>query len=938
MTQDDDVKSSSASQDAEAPDVAEPQKAGARRVGRHLTRAAALLVLTPLAIGMIALLLLLDRDIPAPSWIVAEIEERAGEVLAGGRLDVREMTVNFGRDLHPRVRLRDTILRDAAGSQIARVPVIESLFSPRGLLFERAALMQDLRVQGAQINLRRAADGSVALSFQSGATEVEEAQDFLALLDQSDQIFERPAFAALETIRADGLIINYQDSRAGRAWTVDGGALTLDVRNEKTALMGNFAVLSGGSGITTLTMDYTSPRNSPAAQFAIEIKDAEASDIAAQSPALSWLAGVSGSVSAKLESARNPDGTLAPVAGSVTLGPGALQPNAATNPIPFDGGNVDLVFDPISNVIRFREVAIAGELGQVQAEGEAFLTDMINGFPRALTGQLRFADTVLNPPDLFSEPIDIPQMQVDMRLNLRNFVLDVGQIYAQLPGVVLRGSGQLAATDMGWDSRVDMSLDEFAFSDALALWPKIQLPGTRSWFSGAVQRAQIEDLTLGLRKTGNAPMRVAGSFGFSDLSLTYLGSLPPIEAGRGTGVFTSERFGLMLNSGEVTAPTGDVLNMAGSTMTIPDLAAQYRPAEYDLRMTGEIPGVLAILDLPPMGYMQAASLPLDVAQGTAVVDMYLSHPLKSGMTGADVGFSASATLRDVRSDGLIPERNLRATTLQLQVDKAGLQISGSARVDDVPLTGTWTQTFSEPGGAVLEADVELTAAGMARFGVELPPGTISGRGRADLSLRFPRNDVPRYQISSDLRGLEVAIPAVGWAKPPSVAGRLGLSGRLGPDPQVDDLAISGGGLDVRGNVTFTADGGLDRARLARVQIGNWLNAPITLRGRGPGRPLAVNIQGGVIDLRRARFGSGGGESGPISIALDRLQVTEGIALNRFSGEFSSNGGFAGRFGAWINNVGQIQGTVAPRNGRSAVRIISRAPPSTARHGCGTGPS
>jgi hypothetical protein len=80
--------------------------------------------------------------------------------------------------------------------------------------------------------------------------------------------------------------------------------------------------------------------------------------------------------------------------------------------------------------------------------------------------------------------------------------------------------------------------------------------------------------------------------------------------------------------------------------------------------------------------------------------------------------------------------------------------------------------------------------------------------------------------------------------------------------------------------------------------------------------------GGSLDLRRAQFGAGQGQSGPISIALDRLQITEGIALRGFEGQFRGDGGFRGEFTASVNGGAPIAGAVAPRDGRSAVRLRS----------------
>ena len=118
------------------------------------------------------------------------------------------------------------------------------------------------------------------------------------------------------------------------------------------------------------------------------------------------------------------------------------------------------------------------------------------------------------------------------------------------------------------------------------------------------------------------------------------------------------------------------------------------------------------------------------------------------------------------------------------------------------------------------------------------------------------------------------------------------------------------------------DGRLDEARFAQVVVGDWLDAPITLSGRGAGEPVGVRIEGGVLDLRRAPIGAAQGDSGPITIALDRLQVTEGIALEEFNGTFRSEGGFRGEFAAVLNGEATVAGAVAPREGRSAVRLRS----------------
>jgi hypothetical protein len=96
-----------------------------------------------------------------------------------------------------------------------------------------------------------------------------------------------------------------------------------------------------------------------------------------------------------------------------------------------------------------------------------------------------------------------------------------------------------------------------------------------------------------------------------------------------------------------------------------------------------------------------------------------------------------------------------------------------------------------------------------------------------------------------------------------------------------------------------------------------------LLGRGAGRPVQLQIAGGTLDLRAANFDAGGdGEGPPLDLALDRLQITDSIAIENFRGMFTSPAGLQGQFQGDVNGATAVRGTVVPVNGRSAVRIVS----------------
>jgi len=87
---------------------------------------------------------------------------------------------------------------------------------------------------------------------------------------------------------------------------------------------------------------------------------------------------------------------------------------------------------------------------------------------------------------------------------------------------------------------------------------------------------------------------------------------------------------------------------------------------------------------------------------------------------------------------------------------------------------------------------------------------------------------------------------------------------------------------------------LDRARFDRVVAGNWLDAPVTLTGRGRNAAPAIVISGGDLDLRKLpqQSGAGTGSGGAIP------------------------------FNARLGPNGPISGRTTAQGGRTAVQIQS----------------
>ena len=92
-------------------------------------------------------------------------------------------------------------------------------------------------------------------------------------------------------------------------------------------------------------------------------------------------------------------------------------------------------------------------------------------------------------------------------------------------------------------------------------------------------------------------------------------------------------------------------------------------------------------------------------------------------------------------------------------------------------------------------------------------------------------------------------------------------------------------------------------------------------GRGDAPP-ETQIRGGSLDMRSAAFGGSRGASGPLSVALDRLQISDTIALTNVTGDFTTSGGLNGAFSGLVNGQTAVSGELVPQGGRNAVRLRS----------------
>ncbi|MEN8683428.1 AsmA-like C-terminal region-containing protein [Marivita sp.] len=868
------------------------------------------------------------RSLSAPDWVRDTVEERLAVALPGFEVLFGDVQLRLERDGRTRVILLDVDVQTAAGAPVAVLSDIEIGLALHDLI-RRRVVLRDLSVSGAFVTLTRNRAGELGLALGDAFAMDGTAPDVPTLVAQVDALLMDDRLSRLQSVEADALTLRFEDARARRGWTVDGGRLRLERQNDVVRLSGDFALLGGGATATRLQIDASSTIGETEVAFGVSLDDMPSQDIATQGPALAWLAALRAPISGSLRAAMREDGSLGALNATLQIDAGVVQPTPDTPPIPFNSAHSYFTFDPDRSQITFTELSVDSDLVRAVAEGRATLADLRDGIPSQMLGQVRFSRLEAAPDTLFDVPLSLDRAELDFRLRLDPFEVDLGRVWIDDPQVPLRMTGKLRASEDAWDYALDGSFAGLSPEALLHLWPVAMAPRTRKWVVENIQGGMIQGGQFALRSQEGPRPVVYLNAAFDQAQVRYARTLPVVEQGTGTLTLNGNRFAVRLTRGQIQPGQGGPITVDGSSFVIPN--TRQRPADGQVTLAGEgsVEALLSYLDSPPMEIMQKARRPVDLLSGRVRFDGTLELPLRRGVRLPDMKLEMRGRAFDVASDQIIPNRSLSARALDVSVTNDQLRVFGQASLSGVPFDGSWTLPIPEPGqpqtGSQVEGTVTLSDAAARAFGVALPEGTISGSGPADLRVDLRRGVPPEFALTSRLSGVGLSIPPLGWTLPRATSGTLEVAGVLAKPARIDKLVLDAPGLEARGTITLNADGSLGSIDLDRVRAGGWLDAPVVLTGRGAGVTPAVRIAGGTVDLRNAPFGQqrgGGGGTVPLSLALDQLQVSNSIRLTDFRADLRSGGGLTGYFTASVNGEAPITGEALPQAGATAFRIRS----------------
>lgn len=880
-------------------------------------------VMTLVLVGGTFLLAMKGRDIRVPQVVQDRIAAEIAASVTEVSVAFSDVTVGLTQNWQPQLNFHQLAVSQGD------LPPFLSLSTVAAQVSLDHLARGDLRVthiamEGASIALKRSQEGELTLRFGTLDTTGSTDFDLFAVLEAMDIAAQGDAFSAFDRFELNGLTVQYDDLRAEQSFLVDGARLAVSRVRDEILIRSDMALLNGGVGVSTLELNYKSPIGTRAAEFGILLTDMPADTLAGQSSILAWLSPLQATISGALRGGLTDAAQLMPLNGTLQISKGVLQPNDTVKPIPFDGARTYFSFKPDTQEIVFSDISVNSRDITLSATGYSLLASSLTG-DTEFTGQLSVTKLDANPFTLFPDPITTDEARLDFRLTLDPFTVSLPRIYikdkASKSQVIAQAD--LTADATGWNVGLSANIPQVDVKTILGYWPRDFKDKPREWVEKNVHRAQMHDVTFSMRLQNQQPPVASTSFWFDEADVTVMPDMPKVMGA--SGLFSSYDFrtSVSLTKGTMTAAGRSAVDLAGSTFVIPDSRVKPSPARVDIETKGAIGDILSLLNAKPFLVLDRLNRDADFVAGQAIARAQIDLVLKKGIKAPDVRYGVTAQLKNVSSDTLVPDRQLRAENLDLTIDKDVLTIRGLAALNAVSGAGTY-QAYLGPTytdkPATLTVDAKVGADDLARLGIALPSWLISGQAAAQFTATFAKGQKPTYRVASDLVGARVSVPQLSWTKPANTAARFSAAGRFDGTNLLENLSFSGAGATIEGRGSFQ-NSKFTALTLTRAELGPAFKGALEIAAGN-----RINVTGGRSDLSaflkrlNTTSAAGTGTSTTITARLDRLDVTDSIRLTNL--DIAMNGSGRGTFTGLVNGAARINGTLARKNGVPSVQITA----------------
>jgi hypothetical protein len=391
------------------------------------------------------------------------------------------------------------------------------------------------------------------------------------------------------------------------------------------------------------------------------------------------------------------------------------------------------------------------------------------------------------------------------------------------------------------------------------MWPPFIAGGARRWVlqrvhGGTITGGKIEAaIPAGILWTGKRERMPDDAFRMEfqmeDVSFSTIGTVPTITRASGAGSLVGSTFGLDMQSGEVTTPSGRKATIANGIFAIPDLVPRYPEARVELHVAGDAVALGEIANSEPFRALSRRDIDPLAFTGTAQANLSATWPLRPGITEADIAWRVKVDVEDFSSSKPIEGHTVRDGKVSIVVDRDEASIKGQALIDGVAAAVNMLEPITK--GSATAGDgrrairLVLDKSARERLGKGLEE-IIAGTVTASVSDLPGPQPGQRYDI--DLSRARVVLAFLGWSKGVGVPARLTFDLiPAGANFRLEKLSVSGTGFVMTGKAVLDKDYGIVSADIDRLTLRRGDNISLALKRDRSG--YTISARGKSFDLR-----------------------------------------------------------------------------------------
>jgi hypothetical protein len=827
------------------PDPAAPRAGPARRRGRWIRIAAALLVVAMLAAAMAigGFYLLLRGDTADNSSLNNALQSAVQKAIGPGfSVDFGRTSVALGGGWLLMVTGRDIVVKRADdGVEVARIAEIDAGIAPLSVVAGRPTV-RVLRIADTQLDVavfRKPGEPFPPADLETGLSAV------LSLLERQalqlgDTNFRGIQLSNLTLLGAE------LGSRGGPA----------RIQSFRLALDGEGGMSGEGEVVTrvsTAAVEFAYG-GAAAGRKRLDLKIGGVSLgewFAAMADEESFVAAelaLTAELSAETENGRlagDPTLTISSNAGRMRLGRGRpfdVSPVSAR--LRLLSGRNQIELDP--SVLAFGRIN-ARLIGGIRPLRES------QGYGGPLQVEL-IADPAVRAPEAIGQPSVTASFQALGMFDPARQSVEITDLVAHSGKDQLRGSMQLGYG--GRSPSVAAKLSSAGMGTAVAkfFWPAFLAPPARTWFENGVVGGRISELDLqadipggvfGYLRSGarieNQQLRMTARF--SGVRIDTYGDLPALRNASGHLELQGMGFAAKIDQAEAFAGSDRPLRISGGEFAIANYADPQPVANIRFRGEGSIGTLATALEGRPVRLQERTGSDVSRLGGNAAIDAALSVPLTNVAGGKAPDWNVKLALSDVASEAPFYGYRMSNGELALDIDREKAKVAGDATLDGFPAKISMTEWFDRNAEkSERRIQLLLDEKTRARNGMTLDP-VLTGLVRVLVTQNGKRPPA----FSADLSDAVIDLPWIGWRKGKGIAARATFKAeRKSAETSLSDLFLEGQGFSIAGSLKF-GKSGLASADFADVSLNAGDSLAINLARKGNG--YLIRAEGARFDAR-----------------------------------------------------------------------------------------